>query len=1168
MYLTLFLSTWNLSAQKKPLIFNNYASEQGLSQNSVTAIVQDKFGFIWLGTENGLNKFDGYQITTYFHDIDNENSISSGDINDIAVDEYNRLWIATGGGLNCYNQKSETFYSYTANDNDSLSISGNIINCVFIDSDNYLWVGTRKGLNRTVLPISKNIVYNQLAFKDFSSKLSNKNINFLFEDIEQNIWVATENGLNKLHKTKGNVSQFFPSGNSFNKSIENDISVIIQDNKFRFWIGTKNGLFWFNEETSAFTDLKEHEYFEQNKKANQITHILIDHSNIVFIGTYGGGLLLFSEKENQFYAYKNQPGNTHSLAMDYIFKLFEDQSKTLFVSTLGKGFCTSNLEIKKFEIFQNNANNQISLHSNTVRTIFCQDKNTVWLGLQAHGLDKFNIANNTFTHYDFPLLKQNNHAPTIKTICQEDSVNLWLGTLRKGLILFNTITGSYSEVKFQYNGISSSIENIFEIDKDQNGNLWIASWKDGLFKLNIKNNKYTHYSTNKIDTTFIISNNITSVYIDKKNRVWFTSWDNGFSILDQLSGEIKHFSKEDHKKNSLLSNFNTTIYEDKEGIFWIGTSVGLCRFDYNTEIFENYNRKHGLINEFIYAIEEDENRNLWVSTNHGLSLFNKQTKTFINFDVKDGLQGNEFNIGASCQTTDGRLLFGGTNGFNIFHPDSIFLSDFSPRISINSFQLFNTEVKLNKEYNNQVVLTKSILNTDTLILNYENNFISFEFSAHDYSKPKTIQYAYSLEGFEEEWNVVSGNKRIATYTNLYPGDYIFKVKSTNADGVWGKNIKKIIITIELPFWKTTWFIILLVLSVLLIIALIFRVSSRWIINQNKKLERLVDQRTMTIEYKNIELAEKITEIKQHEIQVLELAEQLQAKAEDLNIKNLELEDKNTKITEQSVELKSLTENLEVSNKNLEVLVSKRTRDLIIAKEQAEKANKLKTVFLSNLSHEIRTPMNAICGFSSLIGEENVDFSTRKKYSKIIIDNVDSLLALIDNIMDLSKLQAKQIKLDNRPIDVKSKLTEIYYMYIVEDVHIKEKVKFELKLNGIDQVLVTTDEKRFKQIFTNLIDNAIKYTEKGSIVLTAEIENRKEIKKILKISVKDTGIGINREELNEIFEHFRTIDDKIKLYRGTGLGLAIVQELLKVYGWEINVESTLGKGSKFIIKIPL
>ena len=1300
-----------INAQKSTLVFDNYNSEQGLSQNSVTAIAQDTLGIIWLGTEYGLNKFNGYKITSYFHNIDADYSILPGSIKDIVVDKFNQLWIANRGGLNCYNQETGNFYAYLADSGDSASIICNTVSCLLIDSENYLWVGTNQGLSRTVAPVSKNTQNTKLAFKSFGSSFSNTDVRCLYQDFEKNIWVGTGNGLNKIDHKTGTVRQFFPNENIERTNGRNEITSIVQDAKFRIWVGTKNGLFWLNDETGVFTDLRNHPFFLKNSAANNIKDILIDNLQRVFLATYGGGLLLFSENENTFYCYSHQIENQHSIANNSIIKLFEDKSGTLFAGMPGQGFCTAKLNVKNFKTIRKNARLKNSLKGNTVRELFA-DNQFVWIGLQGNGLDKFDTEKNTVTNYAFPNLKTNAYSPSIKAICKADSINLWLGTIEHGLLLLNTKTGKYKRYTYLGKDAPPNIRYVFDLAVDKNNNLWIISIKDGLFKLDGKRKKIMRPMQNNTENKVIGQNDLSSVYIDNKNRVWITSLSNGFFVFDQLSGKIENFHHNEQDKSTLISNFTTCIYQETNNVFWIGTSLGLCRFDYKRGEFENFTRKNGLKNEFINSIEGDNEGNLWVSTNQGLSRYNKHTKTFANFDIKDGLQGVEFNIGASGHTTRGELLFGGLKGFNIFVPENIVFSHYKPRITISDFQLFNKPVVVNKQYNKQLVLEKQISCTDTLRLNYLNNFIRFEFSADDYSNAKAIQYAYMLAGFEKDWNIVSSDKRTAIYTNLEPGNYTFNVKSTNADGLWQDNTKNIVVIIGYPFWKTNWFFFLVFVLGVLIMAFIVVLSNRWVIKQNKKLELDVARRTMTIEYKTIELADKITELKskkeeleertneleklneemeilsvvthemknglsildpsgnlifankafnelyrispeeidkrynnnifrvpfpehiikiinrcftekvsvlyeieypsmsegkqiwvhsnmtpilsekgdlknvividtditdlkQRETTVLELAEQLQAKAEDLNIKNTELENKNIKITEQSTELKTLSENLEVTNKNLEVLVSKRTRDLKAAKEQAEKANQLKTTFLSNLSHEIRTPMNAICGFASLMGEENVGMPARIKYSKIINDNVDSLLLLVDNIMDLSKLQAKQIKLDNRKIDVLSKLTEIYYLYVVEDNYIKPNVEFKLDISAIGEVRVVSDEKRFSQIFTNLIDNAIKYTEEGSIGLFAEVKTieyslsgKIEARKILYISVADTGIGIKREEINEIFEHFRTIDDKIKLYRGTGLGLAIVQELLKIYNWEINVESTLGKGSKFTIKIPL
>lgn len=1267
------MSILPVNAQNIPLIFEKFSSQNGLSQNTVTCFAQDRFGFIWIGTENGLNRFDAYGVKAYFESEHKQNGLLSGFITDISIDSANRVWIASANGLSYYNQKQEKFYHIRFKDK---KLNPSVyINKIFIDSKNFLWIGSVYGLKRSKQPIDLQSDSINPEFMDFNNEIKGKNVVYIFEDKERDKWIATEKKLFRIEQN-GNLKEIkFPEKLKLKSTYR--ITSIAEDKRMRFWIGTEQGLYWYNKQLNTFTDLRKHPFFISNPKANFIRDILVDQQGRVFIATYGMGLLLFSEENNSFITYRHESGNINSLAGNFTSCLFEDSSNTLFVSVIGSGFSKANLNIKKFYHYQNNP----TKNKYIVRKLFVENNKTLWIGLQSLGLEKLVLEKNSFIHYNLPD-KNNKNNYTVKAICRYDSTNILLGTFLHGILLFNEKTGKLKS--FSLNNKQEQISYITDIKKDKANNIWISTFNNGIYFYNQKNKALKHYTAGNKEFP-LINNSISSLYFDDE-VLWIASLGGGATFVNLKTGASKTFYKNRQSNYNLPSNTVVDIKKDLSGNIWLGTSAGICRYIADKDSFEVFNIKNGLADEFINDIEVDKQDNIWFSTNKGITLLDKKSGKFINFGKKDGLQNDEYNACAGTTFPDGRIAFGGLNGLNIINPDSIHLNNYTPKVNIYKLLLFNQEVKVNQSFNEQKILEKSILLTKKIELNYNNNFIGFEFSAQDYQKPLLIQYEYMLEGFENEWNTTSALFRKANYTNLPPGKYIFKVRASNSDGFFSDNVKSIKIIIHPPFWKTSWFYILAVIIILAVFAFILYLSNKWIIAQNKKLEHLVEQRTLALEEKNIMLAEKmnyinkqnddlkvfstvvsemkntllimdkqgnflfankafnetympleeiekkygnnifnmpfedhilqiikrcfnekvsvqyeaeytifkdesfwvhsnltpildeneilknvilietdITEIKQREMQILQMAEELYKKADDLDLKNKELELKNQKITEQSQELKSLTENLENTNKTLEDVVQKRTKDLILAKEQAEKANQLKTTFLLNLSHEIRTPMNAICGFSELMADERSNIEKRKAYANIITENVESLLKLIDNIMDLSKMQAKQIELKPTVFKLKPVLEDIYYLYVVDDNHIKDNVIFNLDIDDAANINIKADIKHFRQVFINLIDNAVKYTEKGSISLEAKInkENNQ-----LTISVKDTGIGIKKEEISNIFDYFRKVDDNIKLYRGTGLGLSIVREIINMHKWNIEVESTLNKGSTFKIIIPV
>ena len=1138
-------------AQEISLYFRHYTTENGLSQNFTKSITQDSIGYIWVGTEHGLNRFDGYEFKQFHVDNNKTDGLSSDFITALCTDKKNRLWIGSWGGLNYYNQKTNKFYSFRHNVHDKSSLLSNMITYVFVDSKNYLWVGTNKGLNRslTSLDSSKKLDKLELKFLNFCAGKSDCNltdnyINTIIEDHDHNIWIATNKGLNKFSlKTKKLYSYTLPQ----TQNVLNRINSITCGLNGDIWLGTNAGLYKFDVSNNLFLCYANEPFFKKDIAANQIKKVLIDHKGALWIGTQNVGIVHFNIETNTYKVLKKEQGTIHSLEKNSIENLFVDKSNNIFVLGVS-GLDVAKIENMPFGLKRCYRNEKGKILSNTILSVYSPNKQQVWLGFRHQGLSLYDRQSKSFENFHFDKIN-NGKKQSIKAIYPKNSNELLLGTRNSGLLLFNTKTGGIKQFKHNEtdsNSISSNF--VFFITKDKKGYYWVATHNNGLNKFDEKTGLFTRYLHDEKDTTSIGHSAISHVLIDSGEKIWLATFGGGLNLLNEKTGKFKQFKHEFSKTNSISSNYVTHIYESSDGNLWVGTARGLNKFNRKTGDFMQFTYENGLSDEFIYGILEDNKSNIWVSTNQGLFKLDKITEKFTNYDIESGLQDNEFNVNAVCKTPDNMFLFAGMKGFNLFNPDSIKNRQFVPNIAITSFQLFYNEVEIGKKYNNRIVLSESINNIDTLSLHYKNNQLSFEFAAFDYTKPKAINYAIRIKGLSDVWSIVPPSKRYVSFTNLKPGNYVFEIKSTNSDGVWSDNVKQLHILINPAFWQQTWFNLLILLFIFMAIYLFIKIRIKWLIVQQNRLKQLVKIKTEAISSKNIEL------------------------------------------WEQTEELNQLAELLKNSNIDLEKKVKKRTKKLKKALDGSKEAEKLISSFLSNLSHEIRTPMNAINGFSQLISDPDLSPEQRINFSDIINKNVDTLLVLIDNIMNISKLHTGHYVIKNSSFSLNDLFIELFADFKNKTQIINKNVDFKLDISSKNEnITLFSDRDIIKQIIYQLVDNALKYTEKGKVSFgyrlelpKTEIENPgllktltdqtiKKTKNILlnlTIFVNDSGVGIDKKQQQNIFNAFKKVENKEKLFRGTGLGLAIVKNLTEKLNAKINLQSEMNKGTRIKIKIPL
>ncbi|MEK9137355.1 MAG: two-component regulator propeller domain-containing protein [Bacteroidota bacterium] len=776
----------SLRAQTPDIRFEHISTEQGLSQDIVRSIVQDRRGFMWFGTEDGLNRYDGYSITVYKHNPLDSNSVSNSSINVLYEDSRGTLWIGTGAGLDRYDSDRDAFLHLLHDPLDTTSMSNNTITAICEDAGGSLWIGTGNGLNRYDTG-SRNLRQYHHNPRDFNS-LNADDINAVCIDNSGTLWVGTSNGLNAYDEKTGHFKQysFAEDHSSFGS-----ISCLLGDSKGFLWIGyALNGVRRLDPRTGQALPFRNVPGTQNGLADLRILAVAEDDKGNIWLGLFAG-LDKYDPATNSVTHYRSDPSNPHTLSSDRVYSIIKDRTGTLWIGTWHGGINRYAPNKQKFLLYQNVPNDARSLSNNNVLAVLEDRAGTMWVGTSGGGLNRYDPATGLFTHYyhkpDDPRSISSN---VVSTLLEDRQGTLWVGCSGSGgLDSFDRKANAFRHYPF---------ENVKTIYEDADGNLWIGLHSNGLARLNHARNTLVRYRSMPENPDSLHGIGVWSIYEDRRGDLWLGTWAGEAATLNRLDKKTQRFT---HYKNDQNNSVGVSAYavraihEDNDGFLWFGTwGTGLNKYDSRSGAITRYTERDGLPNNFIKGILADNHGNLWISTEMGLSRFTPRTGAFKNFTTDDGLQGNRFLSGSCYKGASGRMMFGGENGLNVFHPDSIKDNPHSPPVVITQFKVFDKPVPL------QHSATKPA----EVKLSYDQNFISFEFVALDFTAPRRNRYAYMMEGFDRDW-IDAGTRRYAAYTHLDGGEYLFRVKASNNDGVWNEQGASIRVIITPPFWKTWWF---------------------------------------------------------------------------------------------------------------------------------------------------------------------------------------------------------------------------------------------------------------------------------------------------------------------------------------------------------------------------
>ncbi len=859
-YLLVFPS---LYAASPSLRFERLTIEDGLSQSTVRCIVQDSQGFLWIGTSDGLNRYDGYNLKIYKHDPDDPSTISNNRIHALYEDSHGVLWIGTyGGGLNRFDREQERFIHYRHDPTNLNSLSNDKVSALHEDAQGTLWVGTHGGGLNSFDRDRKRFIHYRHDKTDASS-LSHDYVNVLNEDSQGMLWVGTRGGgLNRFEQEHFIHYRHNPA--NLDSLSHDHVYALHEDSQGSLWVGTEDGgLNRLNPQRNRFFHYRHEQNDPNSLNSDVVRGIHEDRRGRLWIGT-AAGLSWFDRSKQKFIHHQHDPAASQSLSSNYVITLYEDKQGLLWIGTSIDGLNRFNPASELFNHYHHNTEDSKSLSDSAILSIQEDSQGLLWIGTYDGILEQFDPDTNQFIHYSYNQADPHNLIRgRIKALYEDRQSVLWIGSYG-GLSRFDRLKERFDHYYYDESDLSNLSNQVLALHEDREGALWVGT-RNGLNRLDPQRQGFTHYRHEPGNPTSLSGEKVFALLVDSNSTLWVGT-NNGLSRFELRQNQFHNYQYDDIDSSNLSSGAVTALYEDKQGILWVGTlGGGLNRFDTKSQKFTHYREKDGLVNNVVLGILEDDSGHLWISTNQGLSKFDPTSEQFRNYSAEDGLQSNEFALGSYFKSQSGELFFGGINGFNRFFPEQINKKHSPPTLAFTDFLIFNQSIAVTtarkaslssgttrekiKGRNNNFVLQKSINTTKQLTLSHQQSLFSFEFSALDFISPKRNQYAYKLEGWDQDWIYTNYKNRLATYTNIPSGDYNLKVKARNKGGSWNEKGINMAITILPPWWLTLKMKLLYGVFSLILLALIFYRLTVVPTKRALLLETQVRERTAELKHK-------------------------------------------------------------------------------------------------------------------------------------------------------------------------------------------------------------------------------------------------------------------------------------------------------------------------------